>query len=327
MTAQHFPLSPIFKNGLGALYLSKCEDLFNNPAFACFEGKVQLIFTSPPFPLNRKKAYGNFTGQQYLSWIASLAPLFKKFLSPKGSIVLEIGNAWEEGEPVQSTLPMESLLEFKKKGDLFLCQEFTYFNPARLPSPAQWVNIDRIRVKDATTRLWWLSPVTRPKACNRNVLREYSESQKELMKRGSYNSGRRPSQFKITPDGFLKDNGGAIPPNLIEVANTKSDDPFQNFCRANGLKGHPARMPHQLAEFFIKFLTSEGDLVLDPFGGSNTTGLAADTLNRRWISIEARKDYALSSIARFSPLRARQLLLKENLIKDDNPAKTKALAS
>lgn len=58
-------------------------------------------------------------------------------------------------------------------------------------------------------------------------------------------------------------------------------------------------MPMDLAKFFIKFLTEPGDIVLDPFGGSNTTGAAAEELERYWISIEAANEYIRSSRGRF----------------------------
>ena len=41
----------------------------------------------------------------------------------------------------------------------------------------------------------------------------------------------------------------------------------------------------------IKILSYEDDIVLDPFGGSGTTGLAAEMLNRRWISIDLSPNY------------------------------------
>ena len=74
-----------------------------------------------------------------------------------------MGNSWEPGEPVMSTLALRSLLEFQSKNGLHLCQEFIWQNPAKLPSPAQWVNIERIRVKDSFTKLWWMSPNVKPK--------------------------------------------------------------------------------------------------------------------------------------------------------------------
>lgn len=281
------------------------------------KGHVQLVFTSPPFPLNRKKKYGNRDGEDFKKWLAAYAVLLRNVLSPDGSIVIEMGNAWEPGKPVMSTLAIESLLEFKKAANLFLCQEFIWYNPARLPTPAQWVTVERVRVKDAFTRLWWLSPTPKPKADNRRVLSPYSSSMRELLKKKKYNAGRRPSEHAIGQKSFFSDNGGAIPPNVLSFheeripesvlagSNTSSSDDYQRFCKRFQIEMHPARMPLNLAKFFIEMCTDVGDLVLDPFAGSNTTGAAADQLRRRWVSIEADGDYADSGIGRF-PLLAQR---------------------
>ena len=154
-------------------------------------------------------------------------------------------------------------------------------------------------MKDSYTHVWWMSPSQRPKANNRNVLVEYSKSMKLLLKNKKYNFGKRPSEFVIGEKSFFTNNAGAIPSNVLTIANTSSSDDYQNYCREKGLQLHPARMPGKLAEFFIKFLTDKNDLVLDPFGGSNTTGASAQELGRRWISVEPQKDYIIGSKARF----------------------------
>jgi site-specific DNA-methyltransferase (cytosine-N4-specific) len=229
-----------------------------------------------------------------------------------GSIVIEIGNAWMPGRPVMSIHVLKAFLRFLEKGDLHLCQEFIWYNPARLPSPIEWVNKERSRVKDAFTRLWWMSPSERPKADNRKVLREYSPSMKRLIQSGTYNAGPRPSAHNIGTESFNTDNQGAIPPNvgdvdglpsidglisqdqfeqtlrlmsdfegatnLIKAANTVSSDSYRKFCLDQRTDVHPARMPKSLVDFFVKFLTDEGDIVLDPFAGSNTTGAVAEAL-------------------------------------------------
>jgi len=282
------------------MHHAKSDELLAGGTLSRFEGKVDLIFTSPPFPLNRKKRYGNEKGEEYVRWLCAFGPLFKKMLTPKGSIVIEMGNSWEPGEPVMSTLALRSLLEFQSKNGLHLCQEFVWQNPAKLPSPAQWVNIERIRVKDSFTKLWWMSPNVKPKANNQHVLQEYSAAMKDLLKRGKYNAGKRPSEHNISETGFLKNNGGAIPSNVLTYANTYNHDAYQMYCREHKLRPHPARMPMDLAKFFIKFLTDPGDIVLDPFGGSNTTGAAAEELQRYWMSIEASAEYIKSSRGRFS---------------------------
>ncbi len=288
---------------LGRIVVGRAEDVLTSGAYADdLRHGVDLIFTSPPFPLNRKKRYGNEQGEAYVHWLANFAALFRKMLKPRGSIVLELGNAWEPGRPVMSTLALRALLAFLAEGRLTLCQQFVWHNPARLPSPAQWVNVERIRVKDAFTHLWWMAKTDRPHASNRQVLTEYSDSMRRLLARRRYNTGERPSEHHIGSTSFLKDNMGAIPSNVLTFANTKSSSAYLRYCRANELRPHPARMPSGLADFFVKFLTEPGMLVLDPFAGSNTTGAVAEQLGRRWLAIEPNEPYVAGSRGRFEEL-------------------------
>ena len=145
--------------------------------------------------------------------------------------------------------------------------------------------------------LWWLSKSESPNADNRRVLRPYSKSMRRLLKDG-YKTARRPSQHDIGPH-FQRDNGGAIPPNLLEVPNTRSADDYLHRCRAAGLPIHPARFPPAVPNFFIRFLTEQGQMVVDPFAGSNVTGQVAQALRRHWISVEINAEYVAGSQLRF----------------------------
>ncbi len=290
---------PSYWTRRGVMYSGQAEDALLSSDFDRYRGKVQLILTSPPFPLNRKKKYGNLQGPEYVDWLASFGRLFSEMLTEDGSLVIELGNAWEPGQPVMSTLALEALLDLLKAGPFHLCQQFICYNPSRLPTPIQWVNIERIRVKDAYTHVWWMSPVEKPAANNRRVLKAYSGAMLKLLASGKYNAGRRPSQHHIGKTSFLRDNHGAIPSNVLTLANTRATDSYLDYCKERRLPPHPARMPTALAEFFIKFLTKPRDIVLDPFGGSNTTGAAADQLKRRWVSIEPDAQYIDSSRGRF----------------------------
>lgn len=295
----------------GEYYLGDSEKLLAFDLKKELQGRVQLIFTSPPFPLNNKKSYGNFEGDKYKEWFTGLAVTFADLLTDDGSIVIEMGNAWVPDRPVQSLLHLESLIDFVNhpKAGLRLCQQFICYNPSRLPSPAEWVTIQRIRVTDSYTHIWWMSKTDFPKADNSRVLRPYSKSMKALLQRQSYNPGKRPSEHVISEEGFLIDNGGSITPNLFELepmdserdvrlpnafslSNTNSSDYYITKCNELGITPHPARMPAGLAAFFIQFLTDPGDLVLDPFAGSNTTGFVAELLGRQWVSIEIKEEYA-----------------------------------
>lgn len=316
-----------YRTDLGRMYQAKIEDFLCSQYSRDLRGQVQLIFTSPPFPLQTPKKYGNKVGEDYLNWLSDLAPMFKELLTPDGSIVIELGNVWEKGHPVMSTLPLRALLKFQDAGELHVNQQFICHNPARLPSPIEWVNKQRIRVKDTYTHVWWMASTERPKANNRNVLVEYSESMKKLIRTHKYNAGIRPSGHNIGAESFFKNNGGAIPANVLEFrseepeaelldllseefptnvlqfSNTSAGTPYREYCREQGVPAHPAPMQSALASFFIRFLTDPGDIVLDPFGGSNTTGAVAEAIDRRWLAIEPNWDYIRGSVGRFEMLR------------------------
>lgn len=292
--------SLVYETRLGRCFHSSIEDFLRSQTSKKLAGRVNLIFTSPPFPLVSPKKYGNRIGTDYLDWLVDVVNGMKSLLSDDGSLVLEIGNAWDKGSPTMSTLPLKTLLAIEEKTDLHLCQQFIWENSARLPGPATWVNIERIRLKDSHTHLWWFSPTPRPKANNRNVLSEYSPAMKRLIETGKYNPGVRPSEHVIGEETFAKDNAGAISGSTLVMGNTATDPNYRRWCHEQGLGLHPARMPIRLAEFFIKFLTDPGDRVFDPFGGSNTTGRAAENLNRKWISVEMNRDYAQGSHGRFT---------------------------
>lgn len=306
-------LRPTYATPGGRLFVGDAADVLASKPASSARGQVQLVFTSPPFPLCREKRYGNLRGEEYTRWLAGFAKPLADYLTPTGSIVIELGNGWEAGRPTVSTASLKALLAFQEAAGLHLCQEFIGYNPARLPTPAEWVTVRRIRVKDAYTRLWWLSPTPHPKADNRRVLTAYSDSMKKLLQKGTYNGGARPSGHHVGHKSFLKQNGGAIPPNVlippaddlpatvIPISNTGSRSQYLDACRAMNVVGHPARMSEALVDFFVRFLTDPGDLVLDPFAGSNTTGAVAESLGRRWIGIERDEEYARASRARFAP--------------------------
>lgn len=285
-----------YQSAIGDAYLGDSLDLMKSMEAE----SIDLILTSPPFALKRKKEYGNEDEENYVAWFDSFATLFKKILKSDGSLVIDLGGAYKPGFPVRSIYQYELLVSLVRKHGFFLAQEFFHYNPARLPAPAEWVNVRRIRVKDSVNVVWWLSKSQNPRADNRKVLREYSNSMKHLLKNG-YKAQLRPSGHDIS-DKFNKDNGGAIPANLLELANTESNSSYMKLCRQNGIKPHPARYPAKFAEFFVKFLTDEGHIVFDPFAGSNTTGRVCESLGRQWIASELSRDYLDGSMFRFGPM-------------------------
>jgi DNA modification methylase len=285
---------PLYTTELGKAY---CADSLEFLPTLSAES-VDLVVTSPPYALHFKKEYGNADQHEYVDWFLPFAREIRRVLKPDGSFVLNVGGAWTPGAPVRSLYHFRLLLALCDEVGFHLCQEFFWYNPAKMPAPAEWVNVRRVRVKDSVEYLFWLSASKFPKADNSQVLQAYSKDMQRLIKRGIKRT-RRPSGHNIK-DTFATDKGGSIPANLIECGNNESNSRYIKESKAQGRKVHPARFPAELPRFFIQFLTEPDDLVVDPFAGSNTTGAVAEQLGRRWIAVEKDRHYVEDSQLRFT---------------------------
>jgi DNA modification methylase len=287
---------PAYVTPLGAAYCADSLDLLD----ALGEDSVDLIITSPPFALLRQKTYGNESQDAYVDWLLSFGRLAHRVLKPTGSFVVDLGGSYQRGLPVRSLHQYRVLLRFCDELGYFLAEEFFWHNPAKLPSPIEWVNKRKIRTKDTVNTVWWFSKTEWPQADVREVLTAYSGRMQKLLTDSDrfYSPKLRPSGHDVTRS-FDKDNGGAIPPNLLSIPNTESNSRYLRYCKSVGVNGHPARFPAKLPEFFIKFLTKPNDLVVDIFAGSNTTGEVAEGLNRRWIACDLSREFVAASIFRF----------------------------
>ena len=288
---------PFYATNWGAAYSGDSLPLLRELPGEC----IDVVITSPPYALEFKKEYGNVAKSKYVDWLKPFGQEIWRILKPEGSFVLNIGGSYNPGSPTRSLYHFKVLLMLCEDIGFHLAQECFWHNPAKLPSPAEWVTVRRQRVKDAVEYVWWLSKEPFPKANNRNVLNDYSADMKRLLKRG-YKPKQRPSGHVITAK-FGRDHGGAIPSSLIERGNNESNSEYIRACDQAGYKAHPARFPRALPEFFIKLVTDEGAIVLDPFAGSNMTGATAESLRRRWIAVEIKPEYISSSRVRFSTLK------------------------
>ena len=287
---------PLYRTHFGEAYVGDALDLLK-----CLpDESIDLVITSPPFPLQRQKEYGNVDQDEYVDWLLSFTIEVKRVLKNTGSFVLDLGGAYRKGRPVRSLYNYRILIRLCDEQGWNLAEEFFWFNPSKLPSPIEWVNKRKIRVKDAVNTVWWLAKSDFPNADVTKVLVPYSERMKLLLQNSEkyYSPKKRPSGHDISAR-FSEDKGGAIPPNLLQISNTESNSQYLQCCKIVGAKPHPARFPQKLPEFFIRLLTDIGDTVLDIFAGSNTTGAAAESLNRRWIAFEIDRTYLATSAFRF----------------------------
>lgn len=324
-------ITPLYRVARGTAYAG--DSLLGMKKYLRDES-VSLFMTSPPFALTKAKEYGNKSEDDYIDWFRQFAEVMWDKLKADGSLVLDLGGAYRRGRPVRSLYQFKLLIELCEQlgsRNFHLAQEFFWFNPSKMPLPAQWVNVERSRVKDSVNVVWWLSKTERPKADNRSVLTPYSKDMEQLLERQSYNGGRRPGGQVVNPETWKRRHDGAIPSNtfqipfndeeaeevpswanFLSVGGSESTSRYHRAFKAlekahsddlDGLRErarkHPARFPRQIPEFFVRFLTERGDLVVDPFAGSNVTGKVASDLHRHWASFELHRYYLEPSVARF----------------------------
>ena len=293
-----FSTSPIYTTPYGQAYCNDALVLLKElPARS-----IDLVITSPPFALQRQKEYGNLNQNEYIDWLLQFTIEIKRVLKNTGSFVIDLGGAYLKSRPVRSLYNYEVLLRLCDEQGWNLAEEFFWYNPAKLPSPIEWVNKRKIRAKDAVNTIWWLSKTDFPKANISQVLVPYSDRMKKLLRDSEkyYSPKSRPSGHQISKS-FSNNNGGAIPSNLLQIPNTESNSQYLRYCKMTGIQGHPARFPEKLPEFFVQFLTDKDDVVLDIFAGSNTTGAVAERLGRKWLAFEQEKKYLAASVFRFLP--------------------------
>ncbi len=306
--------APFFASRLGAAYCGDSLELLQ----ALPSASVNLVVTSPPYALHFKKAYGNEHKDSYVKWFLPFANEIQRVLTSDGSFVLNIGGSYNQGTPTRSIYHFKLLVALVEEIGFHLAQECFWYNPAKMPVPAEWVTVRRIRVRDSVEYVWWLSKTPHPKASNLNVLKEYSEDMIRLNRNGVRGT-TRPSGHVIRNSFDKIDAGGAIPPNVTEaefdipesmlkMGNNAANDLYTKRCKEEGIKIHPARFPALLPKFFIKLLTDPNDLVLDPFAGSLTAGAVAEQLDRRWIAGEAIEEYLKAGTFRFQGFSQNPLL-------------------
>lgn len=302
---------PCYATPLGAAYVGDSLSLLRELP----ERSINLVVTSPPYALHFKKAYGNVAKDRYVDWFLPFAREILRVLTDDGSFVLNIGGSYNQGTPTRSLYHYKLLIGLVEGVGFHLAQECFWYNPAKMPAPAEWVTVRRIRVKDSVEYVWWLSKSPWPKATNVAVLKEYSPDMLRLNRNGLRETVR-PSGHVIRQSWDKVHSGGAIPPNLVEAplredadesipesllrfGNNAANDEYTQHCKSTGAKIHPARFPVALPNFFIKMLTENGDVVLDPFAGSNTTGAIAEKLGRRWVAVDSSQEYIAASKSRF----------------------------
>lgn len=297
--APHGGLKPYFETKNGIAFWGDSQLI---PSL--FPAQIDLIVTSPPYLLGKERSYGNIGMDEdiYVSNLLTAIESWLPCLTRSGSIVLNLGESIKPGEGYQNLHREKLLIALHDKLGLKLIQKFQWYSPTKIPS-GHWTTKKRRDCVNVLEDFFWLS--LNPKECkanNKNVLVEYSETQKKYMQSAIRKSGvrKKPSGQSANDESFYgKDHGGAIPSNLLMATPESASSAYSLYCKNNGLPRHNAMFNHLLPEFFIRYLTESGDCVFDPYFGSGNTGYAAEENDRHWIGGEIAKEHLDGAISRF----------------------------
>lgn len=233
----------------------------------------------------------------------ALEPIIAQLI-PGDSICLNLSNdVFVPGLPSRSLYRERTILALCDRFNLHLMDSIIWNNPSKAPGPVQWASIHRIQLHTAFEYIYWFtnSP-TEVKADNRRVLQPHTDKHRRLMTQGGERTSRTACDktYRIQPGSFGHATTGRIPRNLLTLSHNCPDSrQYRADARRLGLPIHGALQPLAIPTFLIQFLSEPDDLIVDPFGGTLTTGKAAEQLRRRWIVSEFLLEYIRGAAERF----------------------------
>lgn len=235
------------------------------------DSSVDMIFTSPPYADRRKKTYGGISEEEYVEWFKPIAIEIKRILKPTGSFFLNIKPHTNKGE--RSLYVFDLILSLKREIGFWFVEEYCW---TKNPFPGGFKG----RFKNGFEPIYHFTienpnQITfNPVACGtpmkeESIARSYRK-QCGPPKNGSGMTGMNTTNFR--------DLKLARPSNVINVNNVSNQFTLKS--------EHSATFPEGLVEFFVKSFSNEGDLIMDCFAGSGTTGLVCMETNRDYILID-----------------------------------------
>jgi DNA modification methylase len=265
----------------------------------CFElikdiedNSIDLIVTSPPYAdiVNYGKEVSIKKPSEYVDWILPLFKEIHRVLKPSGSFILNINDNCKNG--YRNTFIYEMIYRNTQETKLKLYDTYVWHKMNGIPngSNKRFRNMTEFIfhfVKDRKHLKWYMDRVMEEPA---QATSERAKYQWTVKNHGDIIDGERIKTKSIDYSSQL--TNGIRPDNVFRFHTA-------GLARDNHIK-HPAPYHRQLPEYFIKFLTDEGDVVLDPFSGIGTTGLPCLETGRKYIGMELNDKYADFSIQRLS---------------------------
>lgn len=288
-----------FSTKLGIAVWASWKDVF-----PLLDEPVHCCITSPPFCLAKPRRYGNPKIEEYTDFITEALEPIVKNLVRGGTIALNVSaDIFQPGLPARSLYREKLVIALCERLQLFKLDELVWANNSKAPGPVQWASKERMMLNVGWEPVYLFT--NDPKASladNRRVLKPHTPRQQRLIDRGGEKRLVENSDgaYQVKPGSYGNPTAGAIPKNVLQMGHAcRVQQAVKANARARGLHAHGAPMPLALAEFLVRYLTAPDHLVVDMFGGSLTTGHAAERHGRRWICTEREWDYVAAGASRF----------------------------
>jgi site-specific DNA-methyltransferase (adenine-specific) len=261
-----------FQTELGRLIVEDCLQVLRRVP----DNTVDLVITSPPYDGQPK--YGNgelYDRLWYERFFLQVARETYRILRDSGSFVLNYRSRRQGAE--RGTLQYELVFRLRDMGFLF-CEDFVWGKPS--PPPGRFNRF----LKDAVEYCFQFAKTPSWQFFPGNCLApaRWDAKDRERRKKLPQNyvrvnepSGQGRKRVQAGPDLVR-------PSTLLLLEPEFGPNPVR----------HPARFPLGIPDFFVKLLTEPGQIVIDPFGGTGTTAVAAETLGRHWLVCEIDPKYA-----------------------------------
>jgi site-specific DNA-methyltransferase (adenine-specific) len=266
-------------------HLNKCLILCGDSRsiLSEFESSADLIVTSPPYADARKKHYDSISPDKFADWFMTFHDTFWNCLKPDGSLVLNIKDKVVDG--VRHRYVWKTIDKLVNAG--WKCIDDYIWNKPN-PMPGFWPT----RLRDGWEYCFHLAKSSTPYIDQKAVAVPVGDwANKRLEKLGENDTSRHNS---VNESGFGRDiskwvgKKKVLPTNVLTIPLVGKN------------MGHPAVFPVELPTFFIKLLSRENSLVIDPFGGSGSTGMAALRNNRNCLLIDNSQEYCQIANERLS---------------------------
>jgi hypothetical protein len=264
---------------------------------------ICLGLFSPPYALAEPRAYGNPSTSDYVDFLCPIVEPIVRHMAPGANLAIVIGNdIFEPKSPARSTYLEELTLALCKRFGLHLMDRLVWASN-KPPGPIAWASKQRMQLNAGYEHvLWFCNDPHRCIADNRRVLEPHTEAQQKLIARGGVQKARvnGDGAYRLRPGSFGNPTAGRIPRNVLQVSNHCANQRvYKQRAKELGLLPHGAPMPLALTRKLVRFLSDVGQLVVDPFFGSGTTGVACELEERRWVGTEIVFDYARGGAERF----------------------------